>query len=138
MGDDAALIQFGGSLLAILALAWIAARLKLGNDDPIRDEAHAADLAGGVVHGFLPVETAIGADGRSAIMRDTEGRVVLLRRHGAHFAGRLLAYTATARANDGILHIDTGERRFGGVDMAIANPSAWVHAIEAIEYSRYA
>ena len=38
-------LQFGGSLLAILALAWLAHRLGLGGDTRIRDEAHLRELA---------------------------------------------------------------------------------------------
>ena len=39
-GMTAKLIQMGASLLAILALGWIALKLGLGGDARIRDEAH--------------------------------------------------------------------------------------------------
>ena len=41
----AQLLQLGVSLLAILALAFVAWKLRLGGDRRIRDEAHARELA---------------------------------------------------------------------------------------------
>jgi hypothetical protein len=53
------MLQFAGSLIAILALAWFARRLDLGGDTRIRDEAHLRELAEEALCGFEPVEIAI-------------------------------------------------------------------------------
>ena len=41
----AQLLQLGGSILAILALWWLAIKLGLGGDVRIRDEDHVRQLA---------------------------------------------------------------------------------------------
>lgn len=128
------ILQFAGSLMAILALAWLAGKLELGDRDPIRDHAHAAELAGETVHGFAPVETSVASDGQAAILRDAAGRVLVLRRHGAHFAGRLLSRRAAARMDGDTLVIDCAEPRFGTVELRLpGDASAWVEAIENIK-----
>lgn len=137
IGDYAILLQFAGSLLAILALAWIAARLKLGSDAPIHDAQHARELADEIDHGFDATEVAVSDDGRAALLRDVGGRVMVLRRHGAHFAGRILGPRAAARIEGDRLVVDTAEVRFGAVELSLGNgASAWVQAISAIGSSR--
>lgn len=126
-----ALLQLLGSLVAILALAGIAAWLKLGGDRRIASEAEARVLADDAVSGFAPVAAALDAGGRAAILRDGQGRVLVLRRHGAQFAGRVLGASAVAKMQGQGLTIDTGERRFGKVALQIEDPLAWVRAIEA-------
>ena len=44
--------QLVGSLVAILALAWVAHRLKLGGDDRIRSEDEVRALADEALQGF--------------------------------------------------------------------------------------
>lgn len=113
----AQLFQLGASLVAILALAWIAWRLKLGGDLRIRDEAHARELAEESICGFEPAELAIDRAGYAALLRDAEGRVLLLRRHGAHFAGRLLDGHTQSRLDRNFLTVGTSDRRFGEVTL---------------------
>ena len=55
-----ALVQIGGSLVAILALAGIARWLQLGEDVRLRDKDEARALAQAAVCGFDPVEIALG------------------------------------------------------------------------------
>ena len=59
-------LQFAGSLIAILALAWIARKLGLGGDTRIRDEAHLRELAEEALCGFEPVDIAIDRTVRGA------------------------------------------------------------------------
>ena len=106
---SAQLLQFGGSLIAILALAWLARRLGLGGDARIRDEAHLRELAEEALCGFDPVDMAIDRAGLGALARDAQGRVILLRRHGAHFAGRLLDNHFHVRLDRNLLALGTGE-----------------------------
>ena len=123
----ALLLKFGGSLVAIVALAWLARRLGLGGDVRIADEDHARALADEAICGFDPVDMAIDRAGIGALLRDAEGRILLLRRHGAHFAARLLDSHAFARLDQGFLTIGTGETRFGKVTLDLG-PKAQVWA----------
>ncbi len=133
-----ALLQFLGSLVAILLLAGLALWLKLGQPEPFADEASVQHAADEVEHGFRAVESAIGRDGHAALARDAGGRVMLLRTHGNKVAGRLLGPAARARQDGDALIIHSGERFFGEVRLVIANSSVWADAIGAISRSAHA
>lgn len=127
------LIQFGGSLVAIFVLAWIALRLGLGGEPKIRDEAHLRELAEGALCGFDPVEIAIDRDGQAALARDREGRMMLLRRHGAHFASRLLDAGASMRRDGTALLVASGDRRFGEAKLELGGEaSAWAERLAGL------
>lgn len=127
------LIQFGGSLVAILVLAWIAWKLGLGGEPRIRDEAHLRELAEEALCGFEPVEVAIDQEGRAALARDAEGHIMLLRRHGAHFASRLLDKSARARIEGTVVVVTPADRRFGEARLDLGAPApAWVQRIEQL------
>jgi len=129
----AKLIQFGGSLVAILVLAWIALKLGLGGDPQIRDEEHLRELAEEALCGFAPVEIAIGRDGHAALARDGEGRVMLLRRHGAHFASRLLDAGASVRRDGDALLVTSGDQRFGEARLELGEEAtAWADRLERL------
>ena len=126
-------IQLGGSLVAILALAWIAHRLRLGGDARIRSEDEARALADEALHGFEPVEIAIDRAGMGALCRDGQGRVMLLRRHGSHFAARLLDSHAHARLDRTFLTLATAERRFGSVTFDLGDKApVWAASLRRI------
>ena len=126
-------IQLVGSLIAILALAWVAHRLGLGGDTRIRSEDEARALADEALHGFEPVEIAIDKAGMGALCRDGEGRVLLLRRHGSHFASRLLDSHAHARLDRGFLTLATADRRFGSVTFDLGDKAAiWAASLRRI------
>jgi hypothetical protein len=127
------LIQMGASLFAILALAWIALRLGLGGDARIRDEAHLRELAEEALYGFDPVEIAIDRAGLAALARDAEGRVMLLRRHGAHFAARLLDGHAHVRLDRTFLVVGTSDRRFGEITLELGDAAgAWAASLRRL------
>lgn len=113
----AQLIQQAVSLAAILLLAWGCRMLGLGGDVRLRDEAEARKLAGEALYGFEATELALDRAGIGALLRDGQGRVMLLRRHGAHFAARLLDSHAFARLDHNFLTIGTGEKTFGSVTL---------------------
>ena len=115
--DADLVLRLGGSLVAIFVLAGIAWKLGLGGDLRIRDEMHARELADEAVSGFAAVEVAIDRAGHAALLRDTDGQVLLLRRHGAHFASRLLTGHAHVRLDRHQLVVGTGEKRFGEVTL---------------------
>ena len=120
-------VQVGLSALAIVLLAWLTGWLGLGGDVRLRDEAAARRLAGEAVHGFDAVEVTLDRAGIGGLLRDGRGRVMLLRRHGARFAARLLDSHAGARLDRNFLTITTGDRSFGTVTLDLG-PQAQVWA----------
>lgn len=129
----AELFQFGGSLIAILALAWLALKLDLGGDRRIRDENDLRELAEEALCGFEPVDLAIDRAGMGALARDAEGRVMLLRRHGAHFASRLLDNHLHVRLDRNLLEVGTGEKRFGRVVLDLGSDApAWAASLRRL------
>jgi len=126
----AKLLIVGGSLLAILALSWLAARLGLGGQPLIRDEDHACELADEALCGFTPTDIAIDRNGTAALLRDESGRVMLARRHGAHFAARLLEPSATIRLDHDRVIVAPADHWFGtaALDLGARTPQ-WVAAL---------
>lgn len=133
-----ALLQFGGSLIAILAIFWLVRRLGLGPAPLLESDEAASHAAECAVAGFRPVAIARDSGGQGALLRDAAGRVLLLRQHGAHFAGRMLGPLAQAHIDDDALIVDSAERRYGAVRLTIDDASAWVEAIGALKEGRHA
>lgn len=103
----------GGSLVAVLALAGIAAWLKLGGD-PLT-ESDAMEAAGDTLPGFVPEAALLGRDGGAALVRGREGRVALVKRHGAQPALReLVRPFGISAATEGTI-VRSGDRMFGDV-----------------------
>ncbi len=128
------LIQLGASLVAILALAWLAKRLDLGGDRRIRSEDEARELADEAISGFEPVDIAIDRAGYGALLRDAEGRILMLRRHGTHFAGRLLTHRPQARLDQSQLTIEADDRPFGAVTLDLGpNAQIWAASLRRLE-----
>ncbi len=111
------LLKLGGSVVAVLFLAWLARWLGLGGDLRIRSDEQARAIAGQVLYGFEPVDIAIDKAGIGALMRDAGGRHLLVRRHGAQFAGRLLDRHSDTRLDQNFLTVGTGEKTFGKVTL---------------------
>jgi len=121
------LLIAGGSLIAILFLAWLSARLGLGGEPRIRDANHARELADDALCGFTPTQIAIDRDGAAALLRDEAGRAMLVRRHGAHFAARLLEPSSTVRLEDSRLIVTPADRWFGTAALNLgATAPHWV------------
>ena len=113
------LIVLGGSLLAVMALVLLSRALGLGGEPRIRDADHARELANEALFGFEPVEIGVDKAGYGALLRDAEGRVLLLRRHGTHFAGRLLDHQTQARLDRNFLIVAPADRFFGTVTLQL-------------------
>jgi hypothetical protein len=111
------LAKLGASIIAILLLAWAAKRLGLGGDVRIRDEAHARALAEEAICGFEPVDIILDKARIAALMKDASGRHLLIRRHGAQFAARLLDRHSDSRLDQNFLTIGTGEKAFGKITL---------------------
>ncbi len=126
-------IQLGVSLVAILVLAWVAHRLRLGGDARIRSEDDARALADEAMHGFDAVEVAIDKAGMGALCRDARGQVLLLRRHGSHFAARLLDSHAHTRLDRSFLTLATSDRTFGSVTFDLGSEApAWAASLRRV------
>ncbi|MFO6446840.1 hypothetical protein ACLBKU_06795 [Erythrobacter sp. NE805] len=135
-------LQTAVSLAAILALAGLAWWLKLGGDPRLDSEDSVARAAGEVEDGFVPVAAACDAVGAAALARDASGRIMLIKRHGNRFAGRILGPAARAVPEDHPgecnLVVDPGEPRFGRVFLTIPEPEAWAEAIDRLNGRQHA
>ncbi len=126
MDLEPALIQFAASLAAIVFIAWLAGRLGLGADPRIRTEDQARLLAEEAICGFVAEDIALDRAGIGALLRDSAGRVILLRQHGAHFAARLLDANSKARLDRNFLTIAPAERTFGSITLDLGeNAGKW-------------
>lgn len=132
------LIQTGGSLIAILALAGLAWWLKLGGAPVLDDEAAVRRAAGEVSDGFEVAQFAISQDRTAAVVQDFSGQVMVIRRHGNRFVGRILATNAIARASETTLEIDCHERTFGVVRLKLGDACAWAETINRVGKAAYA
>ena len=134
------LLQTAGSLAAILALAGLAWWLKLGGAPQFDSEEAVRRAAGEIEDGFDPVD--IARDVEAALARDAKGRIMVIKRHGNRFAGRVLGPGATARLDDQPgefnLVVDPGEPRFGTVFLTLPDPEAWADAINGLNVAQHA
>ena len=132
-GIIAQALQFAGSFAAILALAWFARQLGLGGDPRLRDPDEARRLAGEVLHGFEAHEVVLDRAGIGALLRDSTGRIMLLRRHGARWAGRLLDSHARVKLDRTFMTIATQDRAFGATTFDFGDDAqAWATSLRAI------
>ena len=126
-------IQLGSSLIAILLLALVARQLGLGGDVRIRTTDEARRLAREAIFDFEAADVGLDRAGIGALLRDATGRVMLLRRHGAHFAARLLTSHEGIRLDRNFLVISTGERAFGTVTLDLREDAqTWAAALRRL------
>lgn len=126
-------LQLLGSLAAVLALWAVARWMRLGGDVRIADEDHARALAEAALCGFEPVAVALDRARIGALLRDARGRVMVLRRHGSHFVGRLLDDRKGVRLDRNFLVIATGERTFGTIVLDLgAEAQAWAASLRRL------
>ena len=125
--------QFGGSLVAILLLAWIARRLGLGGDPRLRDSEEASRLAGEALCGFEAQDIVLDRAGIGALLRDSAGRIMLLRRHGVHWVARLLDSHAGVRLDRSFMTIATSDKTFGAITLDLGDQAqAWASSLRRI------
>lgn len=113
----AELLKLAGSIAAILFIAWLARFWRLGGDVRIQSEEQARAIAEETLCGFNPIDVVIDKAGIGALMRDDQGRHLLIRRHGAQWAGRLLDRHSESRLDQNFLTVGTGERIFGTITL---------------------
>lgn len=113
------LIQLGASLVAVFFVAWLVKRMGLGADPRIQDADHAIRLAEEAEAGFNGVEVARDRAGFSAIVRNAEGRMMLVRAHGNHFAARPVDTEVVGRLDKDFLTLTMPEKTFGSVTLQL-------------------
>ncbi len=131
------LLQTAGSLVAILALVGLAWWMKLGGTPRLDSEEAVRRAANEVEDGFTPAAATYDAEGASALARNAAGRIMVIKRHGNRFAGRILGPDAAARlwrdqGSTG-LEVDCGEARFGKVFLDLPDAQAWAVAINRVD-----
>lgn len=134
MSDIAALgLQAIGSLIAILLVYSMVRAFRLGEDVRITDEAAARALAEEARCGFAPVEVALDRARIGALLRNSDGEVMLIRRHGARFAARLLSSHAGVRLDQGFLTLSTDDPHFGSVTLDLgAEAQIWAASLRRL------
>ena len=126
-------LQFAGSLAAILLLAWLAGRLGLGGDPRLRDPEDARRLASEAVCGFEAQDVVLDRAGIGALLRDSAGRVMLLRRHGVHWVARLLDSHAGVRLDRTFMTIAVSDRTFGAITLDLGDRAQiWASSLRRI------
>ncbi len=130
---QAALIQLGASLVAVLFIAWLARRMGLGADPRIADVDHAIRLAEEAEAGFDGVEAARDRAGFAAIVRNAEGRMMLVRAHGNHFAARPVDASVIGRLDKDFLTLTPPERTFGSVTLQLGKDAGmWASRMRSL------
>lgn len=120
------LMQAGVSLVAISGIAWLVKKMKLGVEPRIADEAHALRLAEEAESGFDAVDVGRDRAGYSAILRNIDGQMMIIRVHGDHFAARLIDEHVSIRLDKEFLILDVPERSFGPVALKLGQgASVW-------------
>lgn len=138
MQVDPQILIFAGSLIAILLLTGFAALLKLGGTAALGDESAVRRVISEIADDFEPVDVALDRGGGAALALDGAGRVMLVKRHGNKFAGRILGPAASVQVDGDMLKVFSGERRYGMVELAIDDAAAWAEAIESVRTRSHA
>ena len=126
------LVQTAGSLLAIFALFLLARWLKLGGKPVLADHSAVQRAAHEAEDGFTAQRSAIARAGDAALAVDPAGRIMVVKRHGNHFSGRILTSAARVREEVDAIVVDCGEARFGPVRMSLDETGYWVDAINRL------
>ncbi|MDM7955904.1 hypothetical protein [Blastomonas sp.] len=106
-------------LAAILAVAGLVWLLQMG-DSRIGDADDAARIAEEQIAGFESGPVLMSSDGEAALVEGTDGRIVILKRHGAHCAGRVLQKPLRVHRCSEEWRVETGDPRFGQVSLALS------------------
>ncbi|WP_260581438.1 hypothetical protein [Sphingopyxis sp. PET50] len=129
------LIQLGVSLAAVLFVAWLVGRMGLGADPRIADDAQAIRLAEEAEAGFRGTEVARDRAGFAALVRNAEGRMMLVRAHGNHFAARPVDPQMMARLDKDFLTLIPAERSFGAVTLNLGKDAgAWAARMRSLTH----
>ena len=71
--------------------------------------------------------------GIGALLRDSSGRTMLLRRHGAHWVARLLDSHAGIRLDRSFMTIATSDRAFGAITLDLGDQAqVWASSLQRV------
>lgn len=126
-------LQATGSLVAVLLVFALVRAMDLGGDVRIADEAEARALAEQARCGFDPVEIALDRARIGALLRNAAGEVMLIRRHGARFAARVLTSHAGTRLDRGFLTLSTDDANFGSITLDLGDKAqVWAASLRRL------
>ncbi len=107
--------------------------LDLGSDVRIADEAEARAMAEQARCGFDPVDVALDRARIGALLRNSAGEVMLIRRHGGRFAARVLSSYAGARLDRGFLTLSTDDPYFGSITLDLGEQAqVWAASLRRL------
>jgi len=113
-------------------LVGLARAMGLGGSPTLDDEYAVRETAGEVENGFDTVRISIARGGTHALAQDRAGRIMLIKRHGNRFAGRILTGAARVREEVDALVINSGDKRFGPQRLSLRDPGYWANAINRL------
>lgn len=126
-------LQAIGSLIAVLLVFALVRTLDMGGDVRIADEAEARALAEEARCGFDPVDVALDRARIGALLRNAAGEVMLIRRHGARFAARVLSSHTGARLDRGFLTLSSDDPHFGSVTLDLGDQAqVWAASLRRL------
>ena len=126
-------LKLAASLLAVFAVAWLVGKMRLGGEARIRDAAHAIQLAEEAEVGFGGIDVGLDRAGYSALVRNADGRQMLIRAHGAQFAARAVGAGFTGRLDKDFLTLTAPERTFGSVTLRLGKDAGlWASRMREI------
>lgn len=126
------LLQFGGSLIAILVLSGLAIVLKLGGKPSLKTELDVAVAAAEIEDGFEVSRCSIARGCNAAVAQNAAGQIIVIRLHGNRFVGRILTLRASAKEAVDALIVDAGEPLFGDVRLSLSDAPYWADAINRL------
>lgn len=112
-------LVLAGSIAGVAGLVLAAWWLRLGGG-AIDGEAEAIRAAEDAHVGFVADTAFVSSDRQAALVRGTDGSLVLLKVHGANFAARKLAPPLQLRVEEAAVIVATGERMFGDVRLQLS------------------
>ncbi len=113
------------SLLAVIALGWLARWMGLGGDVRIQDEDHARQIANDALYGFAGAAVALDKAGYSALVKDAAGHHALINAKGAHFVVRQVYPPIEGRLDRALLTIDLQEPDFDPVTLNLGEDAQY-------------
>ena len=127
--------QLGLSLVAVLFVAWLVRKMGLGADPRIADEAHAIRLAEEAEAGFRGTEVARDRAGFAALVRNAEGRMMLVRAHGNFFAARPVDGQVMGLLDKDFLTLTMPEKTFGAVTLQLGKEAGmWASRMRELKH----
>lgn len=112
-------LLIGGALIGIIGLALFSRLLGLGEEARIVNEDHALAVGEEIDGSFEAIDVAVDRAGYAALLRDADGRILLIRAHGGHFVGRILGHPFKAQLNRDMLTLEPDDPMFGPVTLKL-------------------